>query len=375
MHTNQQQHLTICTLLPLTAAAGRSGGSLRKLKLGSSFVAVSAIADTHFASKQCVLFNQYSTLGLGNASTSAAASASEDNIEAGNLPITQDCQVTRASTPADSKAAGHHLSIAVGQLAAIRSRCPDSASLWYQTLRQFTGLQELIVDQYASNGGDLLKLNCEYLPSSLTVFHGRNLLLTSSTDNTTAGSSTRCGGDDQAAAHSCLQLHELNLVRCSINNPSILASGRLKKVTIIDSSLSSGWSAAATAWPHIQELVWKPEYILYVFDAHIREKLATERSRIVEALTVIAFRFPCLKSIIMYKLPAVPALSIDSLQYLVSHSLPLQKIKLYHWKHASNLLTAEVTNVAASISNDLQAAQNWLQQQLPWADVVLCLDD
>lgn len=149
--------------------------------------------------------------------------------------------------------------------------CPGMG--WHHALQYLSCLREININHL---GDELLDLPVQHLPASLKVLKGNKLHLFK--NNVSEGpeasmiAAVRCAvcslqtlvvdgngadGSNAGSAPAGLRLQVLCLSKCSLSSPDILASSQLQQLTVIDSSWSGGWTAAAAAWPNLRQLVWK----------------------------------------------------------------------------------------------------------------------
>lgn len=112
-----------------------------------------------------------------------------------------------------------------------------------------------------------MALAVEWLPASLEVLKCCRLNVVTAAEITSAGSSEGSLSPSVLAEGSyhtltccrpqltCLELH-----RSYLSSPSSLASRRLQRLNVQESTWSGGWSPAALAWPAVDVLEW---HLLY----------------------------------------------------------------------------------------------------------------
>lgn len=327
-----------------------------------------------------------------------------------------------------------------------------SDSGWLQMLRQLKGLRHLKVDLSPTGrvtettSGSCCKLFVKNLPTTLTLLQGKGITIaaavTADGDDEDAGTrqasevgDNTCSGCSQRSASFAIaarpQLCQLCLEHCQLSSPSILASSQLQQLTVVDSSWTGGWPAAAAAWPNLRKLLWSGDTgctlsngdwsalslgdstaalgaaqrrqdptssgghdIDSVASAHV-VKLLGDNQTADTVLQQLSTGFSQLTSLTMQNLPW---LTVEALGKPVLHHVAQQMNHIKHvnfvltdgqysdfacqWHSVHNMFERAVgrqkmrkmlRNLNRSIDLDAEpeALQSWLQKQLPWADVTM----
>lgn len=183
----------------------------------------------------------------------------------------------------------------------------------------------------------------------------------------------RCPQLSAARCESHVKLRSLHLSRCHLPSPSILASRQLQQLTVIDTSWSGGWTAAAAAWPDLRELTWK--FDTRLIDNNISSSIKT--AQLTNCFAALGIRsvgpfleatwhdtplnlalFTRLRSLTVTEAPPVCPEFIQQVGLCLKQ---LHYIKIEVGRHHIGYL-----------ESDVKEGQWKLQQRLPWASVQVC---
>lgn len=265
---------------------------------------------------------------------------------------------------------------------------------WYHALRHLDGLRNLSISHQGDMANELLDVPVEFLPNSLKVLECSRLNIVPAAV-LTADESCSSFVAQQDAAGKYPRLQRLRLQRCRLSSPSIFASSQLQQLTAIDSSWPGGWAAAAAAWPNLNELVWQYDQLTVSrssnsschpelsFEAWVNDAEACTKASVCRVLQDISVGCKLLRSITFQNFPWM---SVEVLQPLVQqHDLIRHlKISYTYWGYERLLskavgggeLSSNNSNGACCIRDSgLEVVQQWLQQQMPWASVIVSFDD
>lgn len=186
-----------------------------------------------------------------------------------------------------------------------------------------------------------------------------------------------CG---QVALHQP-QLRVLKLLKCHLRRPSILTSRQLHHLSVINSSWSGGWAAAAAAWPKLKGLT-------YVMDTNFQEDHYQCDSRCccyssMSSVDLVSRPLEGAKLCVeqeMYdlctNLRQLTALTIRDVPWLsvTVEAMLLIVQHLHSFRHVCLDISRAENEVLADSEGlgyvqDVEALGAWLQQQIPGASV------
>lgn len=269
-------------LLPLTAAAGGPGSSLKKLKLSGSF---ETVIENH-STKQCQPWTEATTTAdaAGACASSKKADSRVDSASTKQACLHHSADEFAALSIDQTTKDGNRVGI-TKEPPAPRRPNPFAA------LQQLSGLREFIIIncRWPKGGTEKappLPLYVDLLPATLVILEaeGVKAVLGDPKDSCSSGAAAVLGAAPAATVQAIssgtgtinvntvldthmhqrtagkhfINLQRLYLRSCFLDNPSVFASDQLHELEVMKTSWSGGWAAASAAWPNVRKLTWTP---------------------------------------------------------------------------------------------------------------------